>query len=60
VNNPDMIADTRPTSFGAADEPLEASDSTYTPGEFLRQAGYVISVCLGLGLLAHALLAVPG
>jgi hypothetical protein len=48
------------TPFEELHEPTEQSDSTYTIGEFLRQAGYAISVCLMLGLLARFFLTVPG
>ena len=32
----------------------------YTPGEFLKQAGLVIAVCLGLAMLAQVLVMVVG
>ena len=48
------------TAFGelscARDEqhpPPQDERALYTPGEFLRQAGLVIVVCLGLAMLAQ-------
>jgi hypothetical protein len=55
------------TAFGAlsragdpAQQPAEDTEVHYTPGEFLTQAGRVIGVCLGLALLAQALVAMVG
>ena len=59
VKNTD-IPDDRTSSFGAVHQPTEEPNTTYTPGDFVREAGYIIAICLGLGLLAHILLAVPG
>ena len=32
---------------------IQDTDRPFTPGQFLREAGTVIAVCLGLGLLAQ-------
>jgi hypothetical protein len=32
----------------------------YTPGEFLKEAGMVIAICLGLAVLAQVLVMVVG
>lgn len=48
------------TAFGLAQEPVEASGTQYTPGDFLRQFGAVIAICLGLALLANVLVAIVG
>jgi hypothetical protein len=36
---------------------IPESDERFTPGDFFRQAGAVIAVCLSLGFLVHLLLA---
>jgi hypothetical protein len=55
------------TAFGAlpravdeAQQPTQDGRAQYTPGEFLKHAGIVIAVCLGLALLAQALVAMVG
>ena len=55
------------TAFGAlpravdeAHPPAQDERAQYTPGEFLRQAGLVIAVCLGLAMLAQVLVMVVG
>ncbi len=52
--------ETTDTAFGEVQEPVQDSDPQHTPGEFLRQFGAVIAVCLGLALLAQALVAIVG
>ena len=49
------------TAFGAlsraldeAHPPAQDDRVQYTPGEFLRQAGLVIAVCLGLACLPRS------
>ena len=59
VKNVD-VPNARTSSFGAVHEPTEEPNIKYTPGDFLREAGYIIAISLGLGLLAHILLVVPG
>jgi hypothetical protein len=55
------------TAFGAlpraldeAHQPGQDDRERYTPGEFLKQAGLVIAVCLGLAMLAQFLVMVVG
>ncbi len=55
------------TTFGALpraiDElhkPTQDARVQYTPGEFLKQAGMVIAVCLGLAMLAQVLVMIVG
>ena len=55
------------TAFGALSRALDeehppAQDerAQYAPGEFLRQAGLVIAICLGLAMLAQVLVMVVG
>jgi hypothetical protein len=54
------------TAFGALARPIDDQDaaqadrSQFTPGEFFRQAGLVIAVCLGLAMLAQLLVLVVG
>jgi hypothetical protein len=55
------------TAFGALprarDElhrPAQEAPAQYTPGDFLKQAGMVIAVCLGLAMLAQVLVMIVG
>jgi hypothetical protein len=55
------------TAFGALPravdelhEPTLDSPAHYTPGDFLKQAGIVIVVCLGLAMLAQVLVMIVG
>ena len=55
------------TAFGAlpravdeAPEPAQDTQAQYTPGEFLKQAGLVIGVCLGMAVLAQLLVILVG
>ena len=52
--------ETTDTAFGEVQAPVQESRTTHSPGEFLRQFGAVIAVCLGLALLAQALVAIVG
>ncbi len=49
----DTVHATQPTNFASADQPIRGPDDEYTPGDFLRQFGSVIAICLGLATLAH-------
>jgi hypothetical protein len=49
-----------PRSFDEAHQPAQDDRARYTPGEFLKQAGLVIAVCLGLAMLAQVLVMVVG
>ena len=48
------------TAFGQVQEPIEVSGTQYSSGDFLRQFGAIIAVCLGLALLASVLVAIVG
>jgi hypothetical protein len=55
------------TAFGALPraldelhEPAQNASEQYTLGEFLKQAGMVIVVCLGLAMLAQVLVMIVG
>ncbi len=55
------------TAFGAlpravdeAHQPAQDARVEYTPGEFLKNAGTVIAVCLGLAVLAQLLVRIVG
>lgn len=55
------------TAFGALPraldelhEPAQDVRAQYTPGNFLKQAGMVIAVCLGLAMLAQILVMMVG
>ena len=41
-------------------QPAQDARAQYTPGEFLKQAGLVIAVCLGLAMLAQVLVMIVG
>ena len=41
-------------------EPAQDARTRYTPGDFLKQAGMVIAVCLGLAMLAQVLVMIVG
>jgi hypothetical protein len=55
------------TAFGApprardeSHEPAQDAPAQYTPGNFLKQAGMVIAVCLGLAMLAQVVVMIVG
>ena len=52
--------ETTDTAFGEVQAPIQESRTTYSPGDFLRQFGAVIAICLGLALLAQALVTIVG
>jgi hypothetical protein len=54
------VPDMQASSFGAVKEPDREDAIAYTAGDFLKQTGAVVAVCLGLGLLAQALVALVG
>ena len=51
--------DVRSSAFGGDYEAQQEPETTFTPGDFLRQTAAIISICLGLALLAHVLIAAP-
>jgi hypothetical protein len=55
------------TAFGALPrapdelhQPIQDAPAQYTPGEFLKQAGMVIAVCLALAMLAQVVVMIIG
>ena len=52
--------ETTDTAFGEAQAPVQESGTAYSPGDFLRQFGAVIAICLGLALLAQVLVTIVG
>ncbi len=51
--------DARSSAFGGVYDTDRKPETSFTPGEFLRQTMAIIAICLGLALLAHALIAAP-
>ena len=49
----------RSSAFGGVYETDPKPETSFTPGDFLRQTAAIISICLGLALLAHVLIAAP-
>jgi len=45
---------------GALDEPEAAERPEYRPGDFLRQTGLTIAICLGFAVLAQMLVSMVG
>jgi hypothetical protein len=55
------------TAFGALPrardelhQPTQDAPAQYTPGDFLKEAGLAIAVCLGLAMLAQVLVMIVG
>jgi hypothetical protein len=57
VRNANIAQDVRQHALDAASTTSRDDPAQFTPGQFFREAGAVIAVCLALGLLAHILLA---
>ena len=55
----DTVHATPPAIF-TADQPIQEAHEEYTPGDFLRQFGSVIAICLGLATLAHLVVFMVG
>jgi hypothetical protein len=49
----------RSSAFGGVYETDQKPETSFTPGDFLRQTAAIIAICLGLALLAHVLIAAP-
>ena len=49
----DTVHATQPAIFTKTDQPIRETHEEYTPGDFFRQFGTVIAICLGLAALAH-------
>ena len=56
----DTVHASQPAVFTKADQPIRQPHGEYTPGDFLRQFGTVIAICLGLATLAHLLVFMVG
>jgi hypothetical protein len=56
VKNIHVARDMRPHDLEYEDKSVFDSVTPFTPGEFFKDAGTVIAVCLGLGLLMRILL----
>ena len=46
--------------FGKAEAPAKEPVSAYTPGDFLRRFAAVVAICLGLAVLANAVVMMVG
>lgn len=55
----EIASDALPLAFAEADGSFQEG-TQYSPGDFLKQFGAVIAICLGLALLAHVLVAFTG
>jgi hypothetical protein len=60
VDKIDTAFDALPRASVETHRPAQGERTQYTPGEFLRQAGLTIAVCLGLAMLAQALVMFVG
>jgi hypothetical protein len=49
----DTVQATQSAICMEADQPIQEPHEEYTLGDFLRQFGSVIAICLGLATLAH-------
>jgi hypothetical protein len=56
----EIASNARQRAFAEAHEPVQGTGTQYSPGDFLKQFGVVIAICLGLALLAHVLVALVG
>ena len=60
VDKIDTALGALPRAVDEAHRPAQDARVQYTPGEFLRNAGLVIAVCLGLAALAQLLVMIVG
>ena len=56
MRNPDFARDARPHAFDDEDTVTHDEGERFTPGQFCKEAGTIIAVCLGLGLLVQIVL----
>jgi hypothetical protein len=56
VRNASLPHDAAPHVFDQEDTVPSDPNARFTPGQFFREAGTIIAVCLGLGLLFQLLL----
>jgi len=59
VRQDKTLWDVQSRAFGGAYETNQKLESSFTPGDFLRRTAAIISICLGVALLAHVLIAMP-
>jgi hypothetical protein len=59
VRQDKTLWDVQSSAFGGVYETDQEPETSFTPGEFLRQTAAIISICLGLALLAHVVIAMP-
>jgi hypothetical protein len=59
VRQDKTLWDMQSSAFGGVYETDQEPESSFTPGDFLRQSAAIISICLGLALLVHVLIALP-
>jgi hypothetical protein len=59
VRQDKTLLDVQSSAFGGVYKADQEPETSFTPGDFLRQTAAIISICLGLALLAHLLIAVP-
>jgi|HubBroStandDraft_1064217.scaffolds.fasta_scaffold13705_4 hypothetical protein len=56
VRNANLARDASPHALETEDTVAADLNTRFTPGQFFREAGMIIAVCLGLGLLFQLLL----
>jgi hypothetical protein len=56
VSNANLARDATPHASDNEDTVTSGLNAQFTPGQFFREAGTIIAVCLGLGLLFQLLL----
>jgi hypothetical protein len=56
VRNPDFAGDARPHVLDDEDMFTHDEGERFTPGQFFKEAGSIVAVCLGLGLLVQIVL----
>jgi hypothetical protein len=59
VRQDETFGDVQSSAFGGVYETDQERETLLTPGEFLRETAAIISICLGLALLVHVLIAAP-
>jgi hypothetical protein len=56
----DTVHATQPAIFTKTDQPTREPHEEYMPGDFFRQFGTVIAICLALAMLAHLVVFMVG
>lgn len=49
-----------PRAIEELHKPIQDAHGQYTPGDFLKQSGMCIAVCLGLAMVAEVLVMIVG